>query len=194
MVTTVATRALRLVAAAFVAGAAGGAAAGLGARCVMFLLRVANPAFNGSTTHEGFVNGQWTVAGTVNLVVQGLFFGIVGGVLYVLVRSLLVGPTPARGALFGIVLLAIGGSAILDGNYEYSRFVSTWVSVSAFASLYVLYGVVVAVVADAVARRLPPSHQPWRRLARRAASAALLVGVALAAVQLVQDLRFRYGF
>ena len=187
-------RASRLVVAALVSGAVGGAAAGFGARCVMFLIRLANPAFNGTTTHEGFVNGQWTMAGTSNLVIQGLFSGFAGGVLYVLLRSLLVGPTPVRGALFGVALLAIGGSAILDGNYEYSRFVSTWVSVGAFASLYLVFGVVVAAVADAVAPRRAPSVRPWRRHLRRVASSALLVGGALAAWQLVQDLRFRYGF
>lgn len=58
----------------------------------MFAVRLANPAYSGATTHAGFVNGVWTVQGTVSVIVTGAFFGVPGGVVYLLVRRFL-GPT-----------------------------------------------------------------------------------------------------
>lgn len=188
-----AVRALRLVGAGLASGIAGGVAAGLGARVVMFLVRLANPAFNGATTHAGFVNGRWTVEGTMNLVSEALFMGLFGGALYLLVRTALLGPTIVRGLLYGALLLAVTGLLVLDGGYEYSRHVSPAVSVSAFASLYLLYGAVVAGVADVVAPRRSPVAG-WRRSVRVIASVLLLLAGSASLVQLGVGLRFRYGF
>lgn len=187
-------RALRLLGGGFVAGLLGGVVAGLGARLIMFTVRIINPAFNGSVTHNNVVNGQWTADGTLAIVVEALFLGLFGGWLYLLVRPVLVGPTTLRGLEFGALVLVVSGAAVLDGDYEYSRFVPSWQSVSAFGALFLVYGVVVATIADLlvpVAPRAASGPGRWLRLAGRVA----LAGAAtFAAIGFVEGLRFRYGF
>ena len=183
-------RIARLVPAALVSGLVGGAVTGLGARLVMFGIRLSNSAYNGATTHKGFVNGRWTMEGTMAIVVEGMFFGIVGGPLYLLVRRFL-GPTRLRRGVFaGLLLLLAFGSDILDGSYEFSRFVSPRISVPAFAALFLLYGVVVAFVADVIA---PPAAMRHPRL-RPIGVAVLVIGAVALTWQLATVLRFRYTF
>ena len=180
----------RLVLAAIASGLAGGAAAGFGARLVMFLIRLSNGAYDGATTHAGYENGAWTLEGTLSVVTTGMFFGVPGGTLYLLLRSALGSRRVLRWLSFGALVLVAFGTAILDGSYEYSRFVSPAISVSAFASLYPLYGLVVGLVADGIAPPGPVRHQ---RL-RLAGGAVLVVLAVVAARQLIVELRFRYGF
>jgi hypothetical protein len=180
----------RLVLAAVVSGFVAGAVAGLGARLVMFGIRLSNGAFDGASTHAGATNGQWTYQGTLAVILTGAIYGSPGGALYVLVRNGL-GPWRAlRGLAFGAVLLSVFGAVVLDGSYEFSRFVSPAVSVAAFAALYPLYGIAAAFVADAIAPPRPIAHPRWRV----AAAVALGLGGAAGAWQLAGDLRFRYGF
>ena len=184
----------RLLGGGLLAGLVGGVVAGLGARLIMFVVRVVNPSFNGGVTHNGVVNGQWTSSGTMAIVVEALFLGILGGWVYFLLRPLLVGPTLARGVEFGALLLVVFGSVVLDGDYEFTRFVPAWQSVSAFAALYVLYGVVVALIGDRaapVSRRAASGPGHW---AHRVGTVAVAIAFAVATVGFVEGLRFRYGF
>ena len=73
------------VASAFVVG-------GLGGRLAMGLLAAKNPEDHGRLTDDGFVMGQLTVGGTVNLVVAAIFLGLLGSLFYLALRGLLVGP------------------------------------------------------------------------------------------------------
>ena len=183
-------RVRRLVLAAIAAGAAGGAVAGLGARLIMFAVRLDNPAFNGATTHQSHTNGQWTLEGTLSVVTQGISGGILAGVLYLPLRRFMGGRPLTRGVVFGVLVLVWMGGAVLDGSYEYARFVSPSVSVSAFAALFPLYGIVVAATADAIAPMGPPRLPRWRPAGQALIALAAVAG----AWQLVRDLRFRYGF
>lgn len=139
---------MRVAGAAIVAGMLAGAAAGLGARVVMFVIRLMNPSYNGQITHAQSEVGRWTAAGTIGLVIEGVFVGVSGGLVYAVVRRWMPGRGAIKGVSFGILLLLIGGGVVIDGSYEFYRYVSTWVSVSLFALLFVLYGVVVAPLAE----------------------------------------------
>jgi hypothetical protein len=178
----------RRIGAGFGAGLLAGAATGLGARLLMFAIRRANAAFDGATTHGDFVNGQWTLEGTLNLVLQGTFVGGVGGLLYLALRPLLRGPSVLRGLELGAITLFWMGSLVLDGSYEYSRYVSTWIAVAAFASLYPFFGVLVAVLADRFVRPSPP-HQA---IASAIGSALLALVTLVAAARFAAGLRFVY--
>ncbi|MBA2529604.1 MAG: hypothetical protein H0V19_06510 [Euzebyales bacterium] len=79
-------RALRLVAAGLLAGVDAGAAAGLGSRLAMFAVRLLNPSHNGETTHASAEVGRITADGTLSLLTEGVFYGIPGAVVYLLVR------------------------------------------------------------------------------------------------------------
>ena len=185
-----ARRIVRLVVAAIVAGFGAGAVAGLGARLVMFGIRLSNGAFDGATTHAGYENGVWTLEGTVSVIFTGAFFGLPGGTLYLLLRSGLGPWRVLRAVAFSGLLLTWAGDVVLDGSYEFSRFVSPAASVTAFAALFPLYGAAVTLVADALA---PPRAARHPRVRLVAAIVLGLLG-ALSAWQFATDLRFTYGF
>ena len=179
----------RHAAAALVGAAVAGIVTGLAARLVMWGIRLANPSHNGAVTHEGVVNGQWTWSGTWNLVTTALSYALLGGLPYLLVRPLLRGGEALRGLEFGVLAFVLGGTVVLDDSYEYVRFVSTWIAVLAFASLYPLYGVVLGAVAGRIAPS-PRTHH-WPRVTA-AASLVLALFAAVQAVGIVGHLRRVY--
>jgi hypothetical protein len=143
----------------------------------MFAIRLLNPSHNGEVTHAHSEVGRWTIDGTFDVVAQAMVVGVLGGAVYLAVRSSL-GRRP--GLIYGFLLLAVFGPVVLDGSYEYFRFVSTWAAVAMFAALYPLYGLVVAVVADRLAP--PPTgvnRSPLRRRLVRAAVVSITVAGAL---------------
>ncbi len=141
--------AVRLVGAALLAGMIAGATAGAGSRLVMFAVRLMNPSYNGMVTHADATVGRFTSEGTLSLVSEGmLLYGIPGGLLYLIVRRWIPWQGLRKGFAYGCFLLIIAGPVVLDGNYEFFRYVPTWASVGLFALLYPLYGLVVAPATD----------------------------------------------
>ena len=65
---------------------------GIGGRLAMYLLARLNPEATGVVSDDGFVMGQFTLSGTLNLLVVGGFLGTFGGVVYALARHLTFGP------------------------------------------------------------------------------------------------------
>jgi hypothetical protein len=169
-----------------------GAVAGLGSRLVMYVIRLMNPSHNGEFTHANAEVGRFTVDGTMSLAIEGMFFGVQGAVVYLIVRRWMPGLGVMKGLVFGLVLLAVGASAVLDGNYEYFRYVPTWVAVALFSLLYPLFGVVVAPLTEHLGRGTsgPPNN---RRLAW---SGYLILGAILLWGLLVNlaTLRHNFGF
>lgn len=146
---------LRLVAAGLLSGVVGGAVAGLGARLAMYVIRLMNPSHNGAVTHAGSETGRFTAEGTLALVTEGAFYGLAGAVVYLAVRRWMPGRGLLKGLSFGCFLVVTTGPVIIDGNYEYFRYVSTWVSVGLFALLYPLFGTVVAPLTEWLGRGAP---------------------------------------
>lgn len=181
--------ALRLFGATVLAALVAGAVAGFGARVAMWVIRLRNDSHNGEVTHANSAVGQWTVDGTLNLIVSGaLFFGLPGAVLYLLVRRLLPGPALLRGLLFGVVLLALVFTAFVqDNEYEYDRYVSPAWSVPLFMALFPLYGAVLAPLAERLGNGslAPPRH----RLVRVGGRVALLLVALLFATDVAGQLR-----
>lgn len=169
---------LRLLGAALVGGIVAGGVAGLGARLVMFAIRLLNPTFNGATTHAGSEIGRWTLEGTLALVTEGAFMGISGGLLYLLVRRWVPGTGWRKGLAFGALLLVLGGPLVIDGDFEFFRYVSPWISVGLFALLFPLYGLVISPLTERLARRVP--GPPRNRLVRWTGYAVLDATVAWA--------------
>lgn len=144
--------ALRLASAGLLAGVAAGAVAGLGARLAMYLVRLMNPAYNGVVTHAGHEVGQVTASGVGVLISEGIFLGIPAAVVYLVVRRWIPGRGVRKGVAFGLVLLVVAAPVMLNGNYEFFRYVSAWISVPLFALLYPLYGVVVSPLTERLGR------------------------------------------
>ncbi|MDQ3709190.1 MAG: hypothetical protein M3387_07795 [Actinomycetota bacterium] len=144
---------VRLIGAGLLAGLAAGATAGLGSRLVMFVVRLMNPSYNGVPTHAGFEVGRITLDGTWSLAIEGAIYGVPGAVLYLIVRRWMPWDGLLKGFAYGCFLLIVAGPAVLNGsNYEFFRYVPTWVSVGLFALLYPLYGIVVAPLTERLGR------------------------------------------
>ncbi len=140
---------MRLIGAGLLAGVVAGATAGFGSRLVMFVVRLMNPSYNGVPTHSGAEVGSITLEGTLSLAVEGAFYGVPGALLYLIVRRWMPWDGFPKGLAYGCFMLIVAGPVVLDGrNYEFFRYVPTWVSVGLFALLYPLYGLVVAPVTE----------------------------------------------
>jgi hypothetical protein len=138
---------------------AGILAAGAGGRLVMRLLAVtAGPDAQGRITEADEVVGRVSVDGTLGFVVfTGLFFGLVTGALYLLLRRWL--PAGRAGGLaYGALLLVVAGTRLdplRPGNPDFDLVGPGWVSVAAFATLVVFHGMLVAALAGRIGRAVP---------------------------------------
>jgi hypothetical protein len=105
---------VRSVALGGLAGAiAGVVVLGVGGRFVMFVSRLLHPEALGRITENGNRVGEFTVEGTIGLIIfGGLLSGLLAGVVWVLVREWI----PKKAALVGLGTVAIGGSFLIQGN------------------------------------------------------------------------------
>lgn len=95
---------LRIVGAAVLVGAA---TIGVLSRLAMHLLARLNPEATGLTSDDGFEMGRFTLSGSLNLMVVGLAFGLLSGVLYLLLEPLLIGP-----GWFRTLSLSVGAGTV----------------------------------------------------------------------------------
>lgn len=95
---------LRIVGAAVLVGAA---TIGVLSRLAMHLLARLNPEATGLISDDGFEMGRFTLSGSLNLMVVGLAFGLLSGVLYLLLEPLLIGP-----GWFRTLSLSVGAGTV----------------------------------------------------------------------------------
>lgn len=166
----------RLVAIGTFAGLiAGLTAGGLGARLAMRISAVAaGPAMQGKITAAENVVGRVTAGNTAFVVVVGGMVGILGGLLYMGLRRWLPGTGAGKGLMYGLVLLLMAGSAVIQGtNPDFGRLGSPALNISIFASLFILFGMIVAPLAERLDRSFPvPS---WRFTSLVAYAVALVI-------------------
>lgn len=141
------------VAAGFVAGFVAG---GVGSRLAMKLVAlVAGPDARGRTTENGNTIGVFS-SDTIFLLIMGASIGTLGGLLYMALRLWLARAGRWRGLAFGAVLLALGGALIIEEpNFDFTRFGIPVLNVALFAALYLVFGIIVAPLADWLDRRSP---------------------------------------
>jgi len=150
------------------AGMTAGAVSGLGARAAMRM--VADGVADGVGVRPDF-----TLAGTLAIVVSGMLAGAPIGVLFNTVADRLRGPAVARGLLFGLVLLGAIGPFFLRTEEFFSLG-----RVMLFVPLFLVFGLVLGLAlgpSRAVMPRLPIGIQAMAGLA--AAGMAVLFGFAL---------------
>ena len=129
---------------------------GIGSRLAMRIsFLAAGPAIAGAKTEAGFTVGSVT-ADTFFLLFVGSFVGVFGGAVYVAVRPWIPGCGLWKGAAFGLLLLAMGGSLIIDGgNSDFRVFGPPLLNISLFALLFLCFGLLVAPLVDRLDGALP---------------------------------------
>ncbi len=140
--------------AGFLAGIVTG---GLGSRLAMRIIAVtAGSDMQGVLTDQEVPVGEITAGGTVFLILFGGFMGVIGGLIYAGLRPWVAGTGRWRGVVFGVFLLATLGWTVIEGdNKDFHLFGSSLLNIAIFASLFILFGVVVVPIFDWIARWLP---------------------------------------
>jgi len=138
----------------FVAGLIAG---GVGSRIAMRIVAItAGDANQGAITDAEATVGEITAGGTAFLIFFGGMAGALGGLLYLAVRRWLADAGRWRGLAFGLLLLATFGSAIVEGdNPDFDEFGSPGLNIAMFASLFVIFGLLVAPLFERIERGLP---------------------------------------
>jgi hypothetical protein len=150
---------------------------GLGSRLAMRVSAMAADDFvQGVTTANGNRVGDITLDGTIGLIIFGSVFpGILGGLLYASVRPWLVRFGRWRGLVFGLGLLGLLGSLVLDqSNSDFVILRPAVLNVAMFAALFVVFGIAAVPMFDRVLRFLD-GESPI-------ASLLTMIGTVLAAV------------
>jgi len=144
----------------FVAGLIAG---GVGSRLAMRISGIlTEPAFRRVLTENDNVVGEITVGGTAVLILLGGIFGAAGGLLYVAMRPWVAEAGRWRGLVFGVVILAILGSLIIEAdNPDFHQFGPPVVNVATFASLFVFFGLLLPTSERLLRALPPPSLSSW---------------------------------
>ncbi|WP_068112561.1 hypothetical protein [Nocardioides dokdonensis] len=123
-----------------VGGACGAFVVGVLGRLAMRLLAALNPDATGVTSDDGFVMGQVTPSGSVQLALAGLQFGVIGAGFYVIVRGLIIGPTWFR--LLSISLgpaVVIGAIVVHTDGVDFQLLKPSWLAAGLFIALPAAY-------------------------------------------------------
>ena len=108
---------LRDIARGGIAGAVAGIAiAGLGGRIVMRLAAIIVPTSLGLFTENGNQIGDITVSGSLALIFGGLFFGLSGGVIWVVVSPWIPGSGLRRAILSTPIAIALTAVGLIQGS------------------------------------------------------------------------------
>ncbi len=122
---------------------------GVCGRLAMFMLARLSPEAEGVESDDGFVMGQFTLSGSLNLLLVGTVIGTIGGGIYFVLRSLMIGPR-----WFQILSIA-GGAAVVAGSglvhsdgVDFTLLHPALLAIVVFIAIPGLYAALLTVVAE----------------------------------------------
>jgi hypothetical protein len=126
-------------------------------RLAMLLLAVLNPVATGVTSDDGFVMGQFTLSGSLNLLfLAGTPLGLLGAGLYAAVRGLRVGP-----AWFRLLSVSVGAGVVVGSQLvhvdgvDFRLLEPLWLAVALFVLLPIVFVALLSAVSEWLARAVP---------------------------------------
>jgi hypothetical protein len=131
---------------------------GLGGRLVMRVLAVSSgDSAQGLVTEAEETVGEITLAGSVGFVVfNGIFFGTIGGIGYLLIRRWLPATPWLGGLIYGMALLGLAPLDALDpDNSDFAILTPTWLAVLLVSCLFPLFGMTAASAIERFDRTWP---------------------------------------
>lgn len=154
--------------AGFVAGVMAG---GAGSRIAMRITAIAaGDRFQGRITDFDAQVGDITAGGSIFLIILGGSVGILGGLIYLALRRWLADAGRWKGLAFGVLLLAVFGSAVISAdNPDFHRFGPPALNIGMFTSIFILFGLLVAPLFERIEHVLPPPSLQRSGLGPRAA-------------------------
>jgi hypothetical protein len=171
---------------------------GIGGRLFMFVLAELNPEESGIKTDDGFEMGQFTVSGTLNLLVITTIIGIIGGLVFLALRGLRFGPPWFRVLSMPVGATIVVGSLLVHSEgVDFTLLEPLWLAVALTLSVPFLYTLMLAALADRWLGDEPglwqalPAAIPWFA---RAAFTALIVVSLIGLVSTVDDILNPFQF
>lgn len=122
---------------------------GIGGRLAMLLLARLAPETAGVTSDDGFVIGQLTLSGTLNLLLVATVIGVLGGGIYLVLRTLMIGPR-----WFQVLSISLGPAVVVGAMLVHSEGVDftllrpTWLAVALFVAIPGLYAALLTVLCE----------------------------------------------
>ncbi|MFA9429506.1 hypothetical protein [Egicoccus sp. AB-alg2] len=143
-------RDLRRLAAAATAGlVVGFLVNGVGSRLAMLLLARLNPQATGRISDDGFRMGQFGLAETLDLVTFGVAIGVLGGVIFLVVRGLRFGPRWFRTSSMVVgPAVVVGALLVHTGGVDFTLLQPAWLSIALFVALPAMYAYAVVRLGD----------------------------------------------
>ena len=172
----------RVLRAAVIAGAIGGlVAGGVGGRVVMRLVALVDGETDGQLTDSGATVGAFTVGGTLGFGMVATIAGVLGGLLYVGIRRWIPATHIPKGLIFGLFVMIVPGILVFNpDNPDFQVFEPVLLFHALFVGIFLLYGLLVSTVAEAVyplpTRHATPGH-PRRAIAREVMVLVMLLGL-----------------
>lgn len=136
-------------------------AVGVLGRVAMLLLAYLNPVASGVTSDDGFVMGQFTLSGSLQLAASGLQFGVIGVFFYLALRGLMVGPDWFR--LLSISLgpaVVIGAIIVHTDGVDFNVLEPVWLAALLFIGVPFAYCALLHVLAVRTLRSDRPLPSP----------------------------------
>ncbi|MEV4138906.1 hypothetical protein AB0J72_42920 [Dactylosporangium sp. NPDC049742] len=153
----------RLGVAVLAGGVAGLVAGGVGGRLFMLALaRLNHPRATGVLSDDGFVMGQFTLAGTVNLLLVCTILGAIGGLVWVAVRGLRFGPVWWRRVSVPLgATLVIGSMMVHSDGVDFTLLDPPLVAVALVLCVPLLATILVTWLGD---RWIGSDQTIWQRM------------------------------
>lgn len=115
----------------------------------MLLLARLAPETAGITSDDGFVIGQLTLSGTLNLLLVATLLGVLGAGIYLVLRTLMIGPR-----WFQVVSISLGPAVVVGAMLVHSEGVDftflrpTWLAIALFVAIPGLYAALLTVLCE----------------------------------------------
>lgn len=138
--------------------AVGSLVGGLGGRLAMRILAItSDDRLKGMITDDEAKVNQFTLGGTVGLVLFLGLGGIVLAFLYLPARHSMPANTGVRAAIFAALFWSIMGSGVFEPDgFDFRRLSPRWLAVSMFTAIFLAIGALIAVGVERVVDRWSP--------------------------------------
>jgi hypothetical protein len=122
---------------------------GVVGRLAMMLLARLNPNATGVTSDDGFIMGQFTLSGSLQLLLASWQLGMVGAGLYAMLRGLLIGPR-----WFRVLSISVGPGVVVGATIVHTAGVDfvllkpLWLTVGLFVAIPLLFAGLLTMLAE----------------------------------------------
>lgn len=122
---------------------------GVGGRLAMMLLARLNPGVAGVMSDDGFRIGQFTAPDTINLLLLGAGFGVVGAGAYAVVRGLRVGPHWFQVlSIAGGPAVVVGAAIVHTDGVDFRLLGPPWLTIGLFVAIPGVYAALLTLFAE----------------------------------------------